>query len=385
MRTYNHFTLVDLIGTSGITKELRRMEEAQQSWAKMLNPIGSIGAMARDLLESNSLASQAVKHLHELERQKSESIAKMLNLLADIRNSLMPDSGIKGLLADLARPKQLSEEFSEMANVASSYSIAMEAMQGSIQASLAHAEKTFAANAIADSFVQVMKSFQEEHKRWTVPAELIDSVGALKAMQNQIGSLSLPVIDWASAAALTRVLGREGIAAQLAALGISLDGTLSPEALQGEEQGIGLNRKSMELLTLLGFILTILFFIYQEQSSGKWQQHVDSKFDAQQNTLEAQAKQLEALSTLVEKALVKEAKRSDTRFVVLDRVTTVRSKPQHGATVTGKLLPREVVKLVAEQGKWIEFEYYHWLRQEYQMGWALKKYLERVPLSRKAS
>lgn len=45
----------------------------------------------------------------------------------------------------------------------------------------------------------------------------------------------------------------------------------------------------------------------------------------------------------------------------------------------GKLLPREVVRPVSEQGKWIQFEYYHWLMQEYQTGWALKKYFKRVP------
>jgi hypothetical protein len=33
---------------------------------------------------------------------------------------------------------------------------------------------------------------------------------------------------------------------------------------------------------------------------------------------------------------------------------------------------------MSEDGKWIEFEYYHWLHQEYRTGWALKKYFQRV-------
>jgi hypothetical protein len=37
-----------------------------------------------------------------------------------------------------------------------------------------------------------------------------------------------------------------------------------------------------------------------------------------------------------------------------------------------------VVRPIAEDGKWIQFEYYHWLHQEYRTGWALKKYFQRV-------
>jgi len=76
---------------------------------------------------------------------------------------------------------------------------------------------------------------------------------------------------------------------------------------------------------------------------------------------------------------VQEAKRQVERFVVLDRVALVRFKPEHGSPVEGKLLPREVVRPISEGGKWIEFEYYHWLHKEHRTGWALKKYFQRVP------
>ena len=59
-------------------------------------------------------------------------------------------------------------------------------------------------------------------------------------------------------------------------------------------------------------------------------------------------------------------------------MAVVRSKPEHGSAVVGKLLPQEVVRPLSEDGKWIEFEYYHWLHQEYRTGWALKKYFQRV-------
>ena len=87
---------------------------------------------------------------------------------------------------------------------------------------------------------------------------------------------------------------------------------------------------------------------------------------------------IEALTKLVEKALVQEAKRQEERFVVKDRAAIVRAKPEHGSAVVGKLLPNEVVRPVSEEGKWIEFQYYHWLHQDYRTGWALKKYFQRV-------
>jgi hypothetical protein len=87
---------------------------------------------------------------------------------------------------------------------------------------------------------------------------------------------------------------------------------------------------------------------------------------------------IEALSKLVEKALVHEAEPQEQRFVVRDRVALVRSRPESGSSVVGKLFPQEVVRPIAEDGKWIQFEYYHWLHQEYRTGWALKKYFQRV-------
>ena len=85
---------------------------------------------------------------------------------------------------------------------------------------------------------------------------------------------------------------------------------------------------------------------------------------------------------LIERALVQAAQAHEERFVVRERTATVQSRPEHGASVQGKLLPNEVVKAIDKDGKWIEVEYYHWLHEEYRTGWVLKKYLERVPPSR---
>lgn len=92
-----------------------------------------------------------------------------------------------------------------------------------------------------------------------------------------------------------------------------------------------------------------------------------------------QTQQIQSLTVLIEKALVKAAETPEERFVVRERPATVRSKPEHGSAVEGKLMPNEVVRAIDKDGKWIEVEYYHWLREEYRTGWVLKKYLERVP------
>jgi hypothetical protein len=122
----------------------------------------------------------------------------------------------------------------------------------------------------------------------------------------------------------------------------------------------------------------LLFFIYQEVSSARWQAATDEKLAKQAEVLETQRNMMESLAKLVEKALVHEAQHQEQRFVVRDRVALVRSRPESGSSVVGKLFPREVVRPIAEDGKWIQFEYYHWLHQEYRTGWALKKYFQRV-------
>jgi len=242
-----------------------------------------------------------------------------------------------------------------------------------------HARKAFELSQVTAEFSSVQRAFANASRAWRLPAELIGAVGSLAALQDQIGSLTLPGIDWPSATAVARLLGESGIRSQLDALGIGEDGLLYPEGGADVEGGIGLSRKSLELMTLLGFILALLVPIYQEYASGQWQAGVDKKLDAQTSALEIQMRQLESLSHLVEKAIHAETSRVDVRFVVLGRATKVVSAPKAGASTNGTLLPREVVTLLSEDAKWVEVRYYDWSKQEYCTGWALKKYLKRVP------
>jgi len=119
--------------------------------------------------------------------------------------------------------------------------------------------------------------------------------------------------------------------------------------------------------------------VYQEYNNSLQQPRTETFQVQTAAALQVQAQQIQSLTVLLEKALVQAAEQPEARFVVRERTATVRSRPENGAPVAGKLLPNEVVRAVDKDGKWVEVEYYHWLHEEYRTGWVLKKYLERVP------
>lgn len=317
------------------------------------------------------------------EQRRWDSIRKVLDPLEELRRSLGLNSGWRKAVDELSRvPAQhFSPDFVENQGILSVVKQLHES--NSWSASLQHARDAFAAAKIANPFLEAQRAFHTVQKQWVLPQQLVEAVGALAALQEEIGRLTLPVIDWNSAAALAQFLGPEGLQEELAALGIGEDGGFTPNIIEAGDGGF-LTPKQRDLLTILSLVLALLIPLYQEWSSAQSQTQTDQKQDSHTVMLERQAKQLESLSVLVEQALIKETARASTRFVVLDRVAVVRTRPQSGSPIEGKLLPREVVTIVSERGKWIEVRYYHWILKEYQTGWTLKKYFTRVPSAYKA-
>jgi Bacterial SH3 domain len=301
----------------------------------------------------------------------------MLEPLASIRSGLLADSALQKMIDDISKPFAGTSHYSKLMEEVLRPSAYLHSLHIGTDSSIEHARKILDETSVSAGLQHMLRSFEEANKQWVVPSALLEVMSPLRALQDQVGKLCLPVMDWGSAATLAKLLGSEGIESQLTALGINPDGSLNAKFVV-QEEGIGLSRKTLELMALLSFILAVLVPIYQELSSAKWQASVDKRLEAQADALEGQRKMIESLSRLLEKALVQEAKRQEDRFVVRDRVAEVRSKPEHGSTVVGKLFPQEVVRPVSEDGKWIEVEYYHWLHQEYRTGWVLKKYLQRV-------
>ena len=396
------------IGAVGsVARELARMEEDRASWRnalaqtdsiskqwKELSKVGSVYAqLVKDLqspamtlasqykalLGEGTAAMQAMRQWQAAQQEQQASIRKMLEPLADIRKSLIAAESTHRMVKGLARLGAITEQFRSLVDQTSALgSVAkMGALQ--LEASHSHTRGIFERAAIGSSLQSYLKEFEQVNKQWKVPSEVLGLGGSLKELQDQLGKVTLPAIDWSSAGALAQLLGKEGLEGQLAHLGIDPDGTLH-ETRELPERGL-LSRKQSDALAILSLLLTFLIFIYQESFSQQ-DKRKDEEFQTQTSQiLEIQANQIHSLTVLLERALVGAAQTHDERFVVRERTATVRSKPEHGAVVEGKLLPNEVVKALDKKGKWIEIEYYHWLHEEYRTGWVLKKYLERVPAS----
>lgn len=325
-------------------------------------------------LLSDSVVNAGLSHVSKRE----ESVRRMLTPYADLHRDLHLDRGFQQALAGLSKQDAIAEQMAKFNNPMSGIDLNLSGIPSYLEDAIGRAKSLLSDSAVNAGLFHVNKQFDEANKHWAVPSALLDSLGPMKEWQDRIGKLSLPVMDWTSAATLASALGPGGIQAQLAALGINSDGSLDPAYFDTEEPGIGLSRKTLELLALLGFILAVLVPIYQEYSSAQSQAALEKKIEINTEMLKVQQKTIESLARLVEKALIKEAKLREQRFVVKERVATVFVKPDSGASEVGKLLPNEVVRPLAEEGKWVEIEYYHWLHQEYRTGWVLKKYFQRV-------
>ncbi|MHC8944315.1 SH3 domain-containing protein [Advenella incenata] len=374
--------IIQSLGATQQIKELTQAGSAYSQIAKDLTKFRSsmavVGQQYEELMATTSPAAQAIKAWQESQREQQEHIRKMLEPLADIRKSFLIDERISQRLNEATvGSAAIRDEFkdalcglSDMTSLAKMWAQKMEGIR-------AQSRSAFEGLTLASTFSQQLKDFEHINKQWRVPPELLGAVGSLKELQSQIGTIALPTIDWGSAAALAKLLGEEGLEEQLAHLGLERDGSLH-ERSHAPEKGL-LSRKQSDAVALVGLLLAIIsiwiaqqMFYYQENAESIQQAKNDEK-------AAKQMRQLESLNRLVEKTLEQLTKAQEERFVVRGRTTTVRSRPEHGSAVEGKLMPNEVVRAIEKNGKWIEVEYYHWLHEEYRTGWVMKKYLERVP------
>jgi hypothetical protein len=393
---------------SNLAREVARMEQERASWRKaMTQNIGATqqlrvlamgsaysqiakdltefrsaasitGQQYKELMAATSPAAQAIKAWQESQREQQEHIRKMLEPLADIRKSFMVDEGIRrqvreaalGVSAIRDQVRDAMSNVSGIGSMAKMWTKQMEDVRAQTRSALEGI-------TLGAALKQQFQDFEHINKQWRVSPELLGVVDSLKELQSQIGKVALPTIDWSSAAALAKLLGEEGVAEQLAHLGIKPDGSLC-EPKEAPEKGL-MSRKQSDAVALLGLLLSIIsmwmtlqMFYYQENAGAEQQ----AKNDEQATK---QMRQLESLNRLVEQTLEQAAKAREERFVVRERPVTVRLNPEHGSSMAGKLMPNEVVRAIDKEGKWVEVEYYHWLHQDYRSGWVLKKYLERVP------
>lgn len=390
-----------------LAREMARIEKERSSWRKALIDSDLVGKQVRDLAENSAHAQVArelkalqspamsiAKHYQDLlspcsaigavykawqesEHLQMKQMRKMFDPMAAIRKSVLGDAATQQLIRELTVGSTLDTHMKEITEQALGIGSVAKMLAQQAEASRTQTKKLFADLVVGSSIQSHLKDFEHINEQWKVPNEVLGVVGSFKELQDQLGKVALPTIDWGSAAALAKALGPEGIQEQLALLGIEPDGSMHEHA-ERPERGL-LSRKQSDALAMLSLLLGILFFLHQEISSQQDKAKTEAFQTQTTATLQVQAQQIQNLTALIAKALVQAAQAPEERFVVRERIATVRSRPEHGSTVEGKLMPNEVVRAIGKDGKWIEVDYYHWLRQEYRTGWVLKKYLERVP------
>lgn len=363
-----------------------RMTTANSVYAQMTkeikalqSPAISIAKQFEDILGSSSVIGSAFKAWQESERAQMKQMVKMFDPMADIRRSVLANTATQQLIKEITLGSSLAYSMKVIDSQAFGIGSVAKMLAQQAEDSRAQTRRLFENLSVGNSIQSYLKDFEHVNKQWKVPNEVLGIVGSFKELQDQLGRVALPTIDWGSAAALAKALGPKGIQEQLALLGIEPDGSMHEHAKM-PERGL-LSRKQSDAMALVSLLLGILFFLYQEISSQQDKAKTEAFQTQATATLEIQTQQIQSLTVLIEKALVQAALAPDERFVVRERPATVQSKPEHGSAIESKLLPNEVIRAIDKDGKWVEVEYYHWLRKEYRTGWVLKKYLERVPVS----
>lgn len=389
-------------------REIARMEAERSSWRQTLAQTNTVAKLAlgpvlgsndwlakeikalqspammfaqqyQDLISASSSAMQAIKAWQVAERVQLGQMQRMLDPLADIRKSILVDNTTQKFIKELTAASSIHGRIKHLVDQTTGIGSIAKMLAQQADESREQYRRILDSVTGASSIQGYLKEFEAVNKQWMVPSEVLGIVASFKEIQEQLGRVALPTIDWGSAGALAMILGAEGIKEQLALLGIGPDGAMHlPDEIP--EKGI-LSRKQSDTVALVSLLLSILFFIYQEGLNQQDKAKTEA-FQAQTTTtLQVQAQQIQNLTVLIGHALAQAARHPEERFVVRGRPATVRAGPEHGSPVEGKLLPNEVVRALERKGRWVEIEYYHWLHEEYRTGWVLKHYLERVPAS----
>jgi len=256
-----------------------------------------------------------------------------------------------------------------------------------------------AAMRMSDEISKQMKGISSLHlERFTELTKpyqgLLDSIASdsfavkaargMSAHHNWAKQFQLPIIDSATANAIAAIWGQEGVEKQLNSFGIDYEQLLqslekTPSEIQSPSQ---FKIPPVDFWTAFSILLAILMFIYQCRDSAQTESRLASEIQLSREEAKDGAQLIEQLlQTLIESKQPNEE--GETQFVVRSRVATIRTFPRAGSSAIAEIFPNQVVTLLGEDGKWIEVQYFDWLKQEIQTGWVLKKYLVRVP-SRKS-
>ena len=365
---------------SSITEIMKRSMGFEQHWLEAMKPTMELHhrfneiyklANSSALLASQfGVASQFAKEMAD----QSRHWKKFTEPLSQIRESLLfSDQVTKAMATSSLGWQNTARELVE-----------------SLSASTA-------AMRMSDEISKQMKGISSLHlERFTELTKpyqgLLDSIAsdsfAVKAARemsahNWAKQFQLPIIDSAAANAIAAIWGQEGVEKQLNSFGIDYEQLLqSLEKTPGKIQSpLQFKIPPVDFWTAFSILLAILMFIYQCRDSAQTESRLASEIQLSREEAANGAQLIEQLlQTLIESKQPNEE--GETQFVVRARVATIRAFPKGGSSVIAEIFPNQVVTLIGENGKWIEVQYFDWLKQEIRTGWVLKKYLVRVPSSK---
>jgi len=206
-------------------------------------------------------------------------------------------------------------------------------------------------------------------------------------LRELVGGMS--TFDLATTASLARYHGVDGLAKQMAALGLEPseylgdeDECQEPEVTSGQK--ISFEHSALAVTSLDVFRQLLINII----AAYIWAVFIASAVP--NPDLDAQNKKISRVESLVEKlpqliesqveAIIRHQLLSvDMYFFVKDRKAKLRVTPEAGSGVLALAFPNQRLKLLEEHGKWIKVEFYDYLALITREGWVLKKYCNRLP------
>lgn len=201
----------------------------------------------------------------------------------------------------------------------------------------------------------------------------------------------MSTFDLATTASLARYHGIDGLARQMAALGLEASEYLDDEDDGPGQDGANTLTFESRLSALPGTSLDVFRQILINIIAAYiWTIFIASTLpnpdlDAQNKKIAKIESLIEKLPQLIESQVEAITRRQlfavETLFVVKERTARLRTSPEAGSGVLALAFPNQKLKLLEERGKWIRVEFYDYLAQSTREGWILKKYCTRLPSS----
>lgn len=366
--------------SSSIFEIAKRSMDAQQQWIESMKPAMELQSRYDEvskLINPSALFTAQIDGFSQIAKE----IAGQANLwkqytqpLSAIRDSLLLtnqfskaielsglSSGWQEKMRELASPLSIHSSMMRMSEEVSKQLAAISSINSERFSELAEPYKGLLGAVNSNTaYAKTIKEITEQHD-W------------MKGIQ-------LPVIDSATATAIAAIWGHAGVMRQLQFFGIEYQQFFTEDESENTQGLQQFKIPPIDFWTAISILLAIMTFIYQVRDSTQTENRLVSEMQLSRAEARKGTERIgQLLQTLIDARQPQEE--GKIQFAVRSRVATIRKSPLSGSGVIAEIFPNQVVTLLDEDGKWIEVEYFDWIKQEFRTGWTLKKYLIRVPTS----